>query len=252
MRRRRGGRGSAPRWRPIVFRCAPCAPSARRGGWRWSRRAWRGARPRSPPRSSARPRRWGLTPRGGRQAEIPTQSVGAPGGGAFDAEGRPTRAAEGFAKSQGVSVGELTVVTTERGRYAAVVKAEPCRPAAVLLKEALPRIIDGLSFGRSMRWEPSGARFASPIRWIVALYDGKVIPFSHGGVASGSRTRGHALTSPGWVRVAGDWAGYAKTLEQGGVLVDHERRRAVIESQLATAAKAAGGRFLHDNPLLHQ
>lgn len=187
-----------------------------------------------------------------RQAEITTQIVGPPASAAFDAEGRPTRAAEGFAKSQGVLVGELTVVTTERGRYAAVVKAEPCRPAAVLLKEALPRIIDGLSFGRSMRWEPSGARFARPIRWIVALYDGKVVPLSHGGVASGSRTRGHALTAPGWVRVPGDWAGYAKTLERVGVLVDHERRRAVIESQLATAAKAAGGRLVEDEALVEQ
>src|SRR3989338_7967760 len=68
-----------------------------------------------------------------RQAEITTQIVGPPASAAFGAEGRPTRAAEGFAKSQGVSVGELTVVTTERGRYAAVVKAEACRPAAVLL-----------------------------------------------------------------------------------------------------------------------
>ena len=187
-----------------------------------------------------------------RQAEITTQIVGPPASAAFDAEGRPTRAAEGFAKSQGVAGGGVTVVTTERGRYAAVVKAEPCRPAAVLLKEALPRIIDGLSFGRSMRWEPSGARFARPIRWIVALYDGKVIPFSHGGVASGSRTRGHALTAPGLVRVPGDWAGYAKTLERVGVLVDHERRRAVIESQLATAAKAAGGRLVEDEALVEQ
>ena len=205
-------------------------------------------------RAAGTPRRLAVVAEGvaRRPAEMTTQIVGPPASAAFDAEGRPTRAAEGFAKSQGVAVGELTVVTTERGRYAAVVKAEPCRPAAILLKEALPRIIDGLSFGRSMRWEPSGARFARPIRWIVALYDGKVIPFSYSGIASGSRTRGHALTAPGWVRVPGDWAGYAKTLERVGVLVDHERRRAVIESQLATAAKAAGGRLVEDEALVEQ
>lgn len=189
---------------------------------------------------------------GRRQTAAVTQVVGPAASAAFDAEGRPTRAAEGFSKSQGVTPADLTVVTTERGRYAAVVKAESCRSASAVLRELLPRLIGGFSFTRSMRWEGSGARFSRPIRWIVALYDGKVIPFSYGGVSSGSATSGHALTSPRGFRVSGGWAAYAKSLERRGVIVDHHRRRAVIESQLDAAAKEAGGRLVKDEALVEQ
>jgi glycyl-tRNA synthetase beta chain len=205
-------------------------------------------------RTYATPRRLVLVAEGvgHRQTAAVTQVVGPPASAAFDAEGRPTRAAEGFAKSQGVTPAELTVVTTDRGRYAAVVKAESCRPASAVLRELLPRLVAGVSFTRAMRWEGSGARFSRPIRWIVALYDGKVVPCSYGGVSSGSTTYGHALTSPRGFRVSGDWAAYAKSLERHGVIVDHHRRRALIESQLGAAAKEAGGRLVTDEALVEQ
>jgi glycyl-tRNA synthetase beta chain len=187
-----------------------------------------------------------------RQAAATTRVVGPPASAAFDAEGRPTRAAEGFAKSQGVGTADLTVVTTERGRYAAVTKAETRRPTATLLRELLPRLIDGLSFGRSMRWEPSGTRFARPIRWIVALYAGKVIAFTYGGVASGAMTQGHPLMAPGRLRARGDGSGYLKALERRHIVVDPGRRRALIASQLAAAAKEAGGRLVSDEALVEQ
>jgi glycyl-tRNA synthetase beta chain len=187
-----------------------------------------------------------------RQAEATTQVVGPPASAAFDAEGKPTRAAEGFAKSQGVAVGDLTVVTTEKGRYVAVARAEARQAAAAVLRELLPTLIADLSFPRAMRWETGGARFARPIRWLVALFGGTSIPIRYGGVASGPMTRGHALSAPGPFRAPASWAAFAQALERRGVIVDHARRRSLIASQLAAIAREAGGRLVEDDDLLEQ
>ncbi|HET8761350.1 MAG TPA: glycine--tRNA ligase subunit beta [Nitrospiria bacterium] len=187
-----------------------------------------------------------------RQAEATTQVVGPPASAAFDAEGKPTRAAEGFAKSQNVAVADLTVVTTEKGRYVAVARSEERKAASAVLRELLPTLISGLSFPRAMKWEPGGARFARPIRWMVALFGGKSIPIRYGGVASGPMTRGHALSAPKPFRAPATWAAFSRALERRGVIVDHARRRSAIAEQLAEAARGAGGRLVEDDDLLEQ
>lgn len=202
----------------------------------------------------ATPRRLVLVAEGvaTRQAEATTQVVGPPASAAFSADGAPTKAAEGFARSQGVTVADLTVVTTEKGRYAAVVRTEERRPATVLLREILPRLLAGLSFPRAMRWEESGARFARPIRWLVALFGGKLIAFEYGGVSAGAVTRGHRLLASKPFRAPAQWPAFARALERRGVIVDHERRRHLIASQLTAAAREAGGRLVEDEDLLEQ
>ena len=187
-----------------------------------------------------------------RQAAVQTQIIGPPASAAFDREGRPTRAAEGFAGSQGIAVGDLTVVTTDRGRYVAVLKTEPSRPTATLLREVLPRIIDNLSFVRSMRWEKTGARFARPIRWLVALYDGKVVPFSLAGVPTGHLTQGHRSDKRRSFRSPATWAAYSEALERHDVIVDQDRRRSLIQGQLAAIAQQKGGRLVEDADLVEQ
>ncbi len=187
-----------------------------------------------------------------RQAEATTRVVGPPASAAFSADGAPTKAAEGFAKSQGVAVGDLTVVTTDKGRYAAVVRTEARRPAAALLREILPRVTGALSFTRAMRWEASGARFSRPVRWLVAWFDGKLVPFEYGGVAAGTMTRGHRLSAPKPFRAPARWPGFAQALARTGVVVDHEQRRRVIASQLADAARTAHGTLVDDDDLLEQ
>jgi glycyl-tRNA synthetase beta chain len=187
-----------------------------------------------------------------RQAEATTRVVGPPAAAAFGADGAPTKAAEGFAKSQGVAVGDLAVVTTDRGRYAAVVRTEARRPAAALLREILPRVTGALSFTRAMRWEASGARFSRPVRWLVAWFDGKLVPFEYGGVAAGTMTRGHRLSAPKPFRAPAHWPEFARALARRGVVVDHEERRRVIASQLADAARSARGTLVDDEDLLEQ
>ena len=110
---------------------------------------------------------------------------------AFDAEGKPTKAAEGFARAQGIDVCSLTVEETEKGPYVIAEKKVIGRPTAELLVEILPRLINSITFRKSMRWGDMDVRFARPIHWIVALFDGIVVPFAFGNIESGSVSRGH-------------------------------------------------------------
>jgi glycyl-tRNA synthetase len=109
---------------------------------------------------------------------------------AFDAEGRPTPAALGFARAQGVPVEALTVQELPEGRYVGVIRRAEGQPTPVVLTELLPRLIASLKFELSMRWNGSGVAFSRPIRWLVALYGREVISFEFAGVRAGRETRG--------------------------------------------------------------
>ena len=114
---------------------------------------------------------------------------------AFDAQGRPTRAAESFAAKNGAAVQDLIKVSTPKGDYVAVQKRIPGRPALEVLPEILPSVITGFSFPKSMYWEKSKTRFIRPIRWILALLGegeaGRVVPFEIAGVETSNVTYGH-------------------------------------------------------------
>ncbi|MBS1704520.1 MAG: glycine--tRNA ligase subunit beta [Armatimonadetes bacterium] len=112
---------------------------------------------------------------------------------AYDAEGNPTKALEGFCRSQGVEVADLT----QEGDYVWVNKHVPGRPAQEVLGEILEASIRALTFDKSMRWGESRMRFARPIRWILAAYDGAVVDFSVETVQAGLMSRGHRFYSPG-------------------------------------------------------
>jgi len=88
-------------------------------------------------------------------------------------------------------VASLTLVSTEKGEYVAAVRKESGRPVPDLLSEILPRLVAAIPFRKSMRWGDLDVRFARPIHWIVALFDGIVVPFSFGNIESGTVSRGH-------------------------------------------------------------
>ncbi len=170
---------------------------------------------------------------------------------AFDAAGKPTKAAEGFARGQGVDVATLTLVTTEKGEYVAAVRKESGRPTPDLLAEILPRVIAGIPFKKSMRWGDQEVRFARPIHWIVALFDGVVVPFAFGAIESGSVSRGHRFMAnqPFPVR---DFAHYLDECERHFVIPDPERRMETIRREIHRVAKTTGGHLLPDEELLEQ
>lgn len=208
-------------------------------------------------RSLGTPRRLALAVErlAGRQAAAVKDVMGPPKSVAFDATGAPTKAAFGFAAGQGVAVRDLEIRPTAKGEYLFAVKREPGRPAADVLSELLPKLVTGLTFPKSMRWNASGLRFARPIRWLLAVYGGQPIGVQVGGVRAGNRTYGHrVLSGPSGVDglVVRDLKTYRAQLERHGVVPDQDRRRRVIVEQLARLSKAAGGLLHRDEELLEQ
>ncbi|MFP3866625.1 MAG: glycine--tRNA ligase subunit beta [Desulfobacteraceae bacterium] len=188
-----------------------------------------------------------------RQEEVTAEIVGPPQAVAFDAEGRPTKAAQGFARAQGVTVGDLVTVSTERGPYLAVKKRTPGQPAQDRLAEILPEWILSLSFPKSMRWGAETITFARPIHWMVALRGDEVIPFSLGGIASGAVTYGHRFLAPQAIKLANaDLEPYINALRQAYVLVDPAVRQGKLVEELERAAAQVNGQVVPDPDLIQE
>lgn len=169
----------------------------------------------------------------------------------FDPQGNPTPAALGFAKSQGVAVSDLKVRQTEKGEYLFVEREVRGEATAILLKKILPEIFSSLDFPRSMRWNAEGVAFVRPIRWIVALYGGEVVPFTYAGVTADRISYGHRILSPGPFRVA-DFSDYRKKIRKGSVLIDPKERYDLIVQEMADLAAEKKGRIEEDETLVWQ
>lgn len=169
---------------------------------------------------------------------------------AFGPDGAPTKAALGFARTQGVDMAQAFVLATDKGRYLAVRKTTGGESAATLLPDICAGCVKGLSFPKKMRWGSGDFAFGRPIHWFVALLDEAVIPFEIAGVASGRTTRGHRIMGPGPFEVPHADAYAAVIREQGRVIVDPAEREAVIRSQAETLAGEIGGRAIVKPSLL--
>jgi glycyl-tRNA synthetase beta chain len=181
-----------------------------------------------------------------KEAMGPSKSV------AFDPAGQPTRAAMGFAAGQGVAVHELQVRQTPKGEYLFAVKQELGRPTKVVLGELLPLLIAKLSFPKAMKWNATGVRFARPVRWLVVIYGGATLPIEAAGITAGNKTLGHRVLGSSKGLVVRDSGSYLKGLERQGVTPDPQRRRHMIEEQIATLCKKAGFSLNVDVDLLDQ
>lgn len=162
---------------------------------------------------------------------------------AFDASGSPTAAGLGFARRVGVPVEDLDTAAdgklVHRRRIAG-------REAAALLAERLAGIVLGIPFPRSMYWGGKGSpRFIRPIRWIVALLDGQVVPFEIAGVQSGEITWGHRRLGTGPL-VVQDADSYRTSLRENGVILSAEERETRILAQ--AVALLPSGSALRSNP----
>ena len=171
---------------------------------------------------------------------------------AFDPAGQPTRAATGFATGQGVPVQDLQIRRIPKGEYLFAVKQEHGRPADVVLKELLPQLIAKLSFPKAMKWNSTGVRFARPVRWLVALYGAATLPIEAVGITAGNRTEGHRVLGSTKGIAVRDSESYLKGLERQGVIPDPQRRRSMIEEQIATLCKKTGFTLNVDEDLLDQ
>ncbi len=182
------------------------------------------------------------------QASLKQEIVGPPKSAAFDASGLPTKAAQGFAKSQGVSVEQLTFKETPKGLYLAVNKHERGKSAKQILASSLPEYLAKLTFPKAMRWNASQAKFARPIRWMVVLLGQHVLKIEFAGIVSGGVTWGHRFykrkgKKPGQAVLLTNASTYTTTMSKLGVLVDPDERRVSIQSQIARLAKLGKGQI---------
>jgi glycyl-tRNA synthetase beta chain len=185
------------------------------------------------------------------QPDLDEEVLGPPARVAFDAAGKPTKAAESFAVKLGVPVESLTQVETPKGAYLAGRKQEKGSPATALLPQALAQICGGIPFRKSMRWSDGDTAFGRPVRWLVALFGGEVIPFEFAGVRSGRTTEGHRFLGGGPLELARP-EDYVDGLRAKHVLVEIEERKASMVARLHDKAKEAGGALIEDAFLVEE
>ena len=186
-----------------------------------------------------------------------TEVVGPPKRIAYDENGEPTKAAVGFAKTQGVELTALRIVETERGEYVAVSKLETGVPTREILKTLLTEWTEALRFPKTMRWETESeeprafARFARPIRWLVALLGDEVVNCTYGAAHAGRLTYGHRSLHPEPITLdSADLNTYVEKLRAVGVLVCPKERRDTIEKQVRDVLAVEGSLPKLDEELL--
>jgi glycyl-tRNA synthetase beta chain len=184
-----------------------------------------------------------------KQTDVRREVIGPTKAVAFDAEGKPTRAAEGFARAQGVRVERLEVRALDRGEYVVAIQEERGAPTPEVLLALLPKLITSLAFPKFMRWGEGAFRFVRPIRWLLCLYGGKVVPITIEGLKADAKTYGHRFLSPRGVRVRG-FQDYLEKLEEKFVIADPERRRQLVQTLATEAAAAVKGQPVLDDELV--
>ena len=185
-----------------------------------------------------------------KQADEEREIIGPPKSVAYDNVGAPTRAATSFAEKQGVALAKLYLVETPRGECLATKKITRGRAAHEILAEVLPQVIAQIPWPRTMYWTGiSGLRFIRPVRWIVALLDGKVVRFELAGIAAGNSTAGHRFRGKSKIVLRGP-KDYVPRLRANFVLARPEDRRAKISTELDRLAKREGAKLHHDEALM--
>lgn len=174
------------------------------------------------------------------QADREEEIKGPPAKAAFK-DGEPTKAAQGFARKQGVDLADLEVRPTDKGDFVFVLKKIAGRSSAEILTELIPQWISRLEGKRFMRWSDGDLRFSRPIRWLVALLDDALLDLtiangSNQSVTSDRTSRGHRVlhNAPFEISQARD---YVESARAAYIMVDPAEREAVIREQTQAAAK---------------
>lgn len=185
------------------------------------------------------------------QADLDEVVTGPSARVAFGADGAPTKAAESFAAKLGCKVSELTRVSSPKGEYVAGHRRESGKPTNEILPAMLARVCAAIPFRKSMRWGEGDTAFGRPVRWLLALFGGKVLQFEFAGLQSGGTTEGHrfldrsprALTLP---------SAYVQELRSRHVVVDIDERKQMMVERLHATAKSIGGVLIEDDFLVEE
>lgn len=171
---------------------------------------------------------------------------------AYDAEGKATKALEGFARSCGVAVDELTQEETDKGAWLVFKANEKGKPLSELLQNIIEQSLNKLPIPKRMRWGDNTAEFVRPVHWLVLLHGSEVIDAEILGVKSSRETFGHRFHANGSLSLS-EANAYAEQLRSDAfVLADMEERKDVIRQQVEQAATAVGGQVVMDEDLLQE
>jgi len=185
------------------------------------------------------------------QGDLTTEVVGPPKGVAFDKDGMPTKAAIGFAKGQGVDVSALRVKSTEKGEYLCIEKHEKGERTRDILPAILEEALASIAFPKAMRWNATRARFARPIKWLLALLDGETLSLRFAGLVSGSVSYGHHFMRPAAFQVKGI-EDYFDGMARNFVIVDPAERRRRIGDGVRAIAEEKGGSVVGEEELFEE
>lgn len=171
---------------------------------------------------------------------------------AFDADGNATKAAEGFARSNGVTVGQLEHLETPKGAWLVFRAVQQGSRTVELLPEIVSKSLAGLPVPKRMRWGASRAEFVRPVHWLVMLMGSEVVNCEILGLKSGNKTRGHRFHANHELTINAP-ADYQKLLlEEGKVVAGFAARRETIKSRVNEVATANGGAAVIDEDLLDE
>jgi glycyl-tRNA synthetase beta chain len=183
------------------------------------------------------------------QADLSVEVTGPKVELAFDAQGQLTQAGLGFIQSKGLSAQDVFQKATPKGLVIAAQVHERGVAVGDVLPEILTKLLHNIPFVKNMRWDKSMVKFIRPVRWILCLLDGTVLPIFFGVLVSSNETCGHRFLAPQFVRVNSIKA-YLDFLEKNWVMLDGQQRKAAILKEASALAEKAGGCLKLDEDLL--
>ncbi|ALM50866.1 glycine--tRNA ligase subunit beta [Halomonas huangheensis] len=166
-------------------------------------------------------------------------------------DGQPTKAAEGFARSCGVSVDQLIHLETDKGTWLGYREQQQGEASAALLPEIIKRSVAALPVPKNMRWGASRIEFSRPVHWLVVLYGDQVVATELLGLQAGRETRGHRFHAPAAINLA-HADDYLAALEDAWVIADRDKRRERIREQVLAEAELMEAEAVIDEDLLKE
>src|SRR3954447_17920706 len=171
-----------------------------------------------------------------RESDRDEEVKGPPVKAAYDADGKPTQALNGFLKKNNASIGDIIA----GGDYIRVRRTIKGRAAGEILQERVPQIVESLRWPKMMRWGNGEHSYIRPIHSVVSVLDGEHLPLTIFGIASGTTTRGHRTLAPQPIEVL-TYNEYVTKLELARVVIAADRRRHVMAERARVLGTQAGG-----------
>lgn len=188
---------------------------------------------------------------GARQPDTDVERKGPAVAAAYDADGAPTKALDGFLRGAGATRDDVSTVETPKGSWIVVQQRKPGLTLAEIVGKALPGLVGSMPMPRRMRWGAGDDDFLRPLVWLLAVHGSETVPLTLFGLTAGNETRGHRFHAPGMIRID-EPAAYADTLADAKVIADFAARRALIVEQVTAEATRLDAVAVMDEELVDE